>query len=283
MPYLRQSHNVKPVRWGSEADVQYAIAKNSEKIYGVDPDSNVLTMPLFFGFPCLDFSGKQNHGTPYGGVAYHSGSLDFDGTDDYVGVGSGVPTSLKMGTGSFTVSAWVTIDAYTTTGGRIVAVGTNVKRYELRETLTVTDKRIYLTIDDDTTKTDLFLTASNLDDSNRHYIVGVRDRASDLLRIYIDGIQKVSGADNTNNSIDEDTAACIGRLSEADAFFDGLIADTRINNIALTVEQIALFYARKWDLYRRVGRTYYSVAAASGFQPAWARNSNIILQPGVYS
>ena len=73
----------KPRRWGSFQDVQYAIRKNAEKIYQIDPDSIVLCMPLFWGLPPLDYSGKNNHGTNYG-ATYKDGGLDFDGSNDYI-------------------------------------------------------------------------------------------------------------------------------------------------------------------------------------------------------
>ena len=56
----------KPRKWGSFQDVQYAIRKNAEKIYQIDPDSMVLCMPLFWGLPPLDYSKFGNHGTNYG-------------------------------------------------------------------------------------------------------------------------------------------------------------------------------------------------------------------------
>ena len=256
MPYLRQSHNVKPVRWGSEADVQYAIAKNSEKIYGVDPDSNVLTMPLFFGFPCLDFSGKQNHGTPYGGVAYHSGSLNFDGVDDYVGATD--KNSLDI-VDDLTLSVWIkTTDNNTLRGiiGKDTDTSLNICPY----TLYYNSGEVRFLMGQGTS---FALAETNTVENNGtwKHIVATIDNTN-ILKIYINSVQTgttptFSGTRQSNNN-----ELWIGKMPLYNGVLSALIDEVRINNIVLTAEQNALFYARKWDLYRRVGRTYYSVAAA---------------------
>jgi len=255
--FLRHSHNVKPERWGSEADIQYAIRKNSEKIYGVDPDTNCLIMPGFWGFPCLDFSGKQNHGTPYGGVAYHSGSLDFDGGDDYVEV---TDNPLDI-TGSISISGWVYRKTNTVTHHIISKNALANTPFQIAMVATTNVLRSYTrgiapeTIDStDTVSLNAW-----------HNIVFVRDFSTVKVTFYIDGIQDSGGwqAYDPNDVAANDITAkigCIGNLSGN--FLNGPISEVRINNIALTAKQIALFYARPWDLYRRVGRTYYSVAAA---------------------
>ena len=45
--FLRHSYNVFPSLWGSDADVQYAVKTNCEKIYGIDSDKLVLAMPMW--------------------------------------------------------------------------------------------------------------------------------------------------------------------------------------------------------------------------------------------
>ena len=246
--YLRQSHLVKPARYGSEADVQYSIAKNSEKIYGVDPDSNVLVMPLFFGFPCLDYSGKQNHGTPYGGVAYHSGSLDFDGVDDYVGV----PTINEVVT-NVTYSAWINPDSIGAWNGIIFSRSAyNVGM--------------------------IFHSSGNVGytwQNDYNFNSGLASPVDKLsfvsVTFYPAGATVYVGTDGVLSSASSGTAHVAQTMNDvkigtddnqATRWFNGLIDEVRISNVALTAEQIALFYERPWDLYRRVGRTYYSITAA---------------------
>jgi len=271
--FLRHSHNVKPERWGSEADIQYAIRKNSEKIYGVDPDSNVLVMPLFFGFPCLDFSGKQNHGTPVGGVAYHSGSLDFNGTTGYVDGGSNPSLDNLVDSGDFSGAAQIYMTAHSAitgspgwrqrifakrnaapTDGWVVSIG-DIKSIDFVSISAGSGDAIYKSSADD------------IPLNQWKFVAFAYTNSSQSAKLYIDG-QEVSytvqtaGVDATH--IDSSASLRIGASYNLAAyqFFNGLIPEVRINNIALTAEQIALFYARPWDLYRRVGRTYYSIAAA---------------------
>lgn len=60
--FLRQSYNIPPSRWGSPADVQYAVKVNSEKIYNRQYENIILALPLFWGLPFLDYSENNNKG-----------------------------------------------------------------------------------------------------------------------------------------------------------------------------------------------------------------------------
>jgi len=264
MPYLRQSHNVKPVRYGSDVDVMYSIAKNSEKIFGVDPDTNCLIMPLFFGFPCLDFSGKQNHGTPAGGVAYYSGSLSFDGVDDYVTI----PNSILSGMSTCAFGSWYKPDSVADNWATIFSDredGSN--RFLLAHWDDATDLKLFISISN--TASTYAYTTNDVFVLRQWSYIGVvyngnGSTNSDKLKVYIDGVEKsLTFSGTLPSSIPIITnPVYIGAEIIGANYIDGLIDEVRINNIVLTAEQTALFYARKWDLYRRVGRTYYSVAAA---------------------
>ena len=64
----------KPRIFGSFADRQYAVWKNAEKIYKIDPACMTLVMPLFWGVPTLDYSKRANHAT-YTGIQYKNKGL----------------------------------------------------------------------------------------------------------------------------------------------------------------------------------------------------------------
>jgi len=241
--FLRQSHLVKPARWGSYADVMYAIRKNSEKIYGVDPDSNVLCMPLFWGFPCLDFSGKQNHGTPVGGVAYHGESLDFDGVDDYVGVGDlsafssdsySVLLWLKADSLSHTEypgiisnNVWVGFNIHTTTIGILYAGTGGLNRIQTSEGYITTAKGFHLVL--------------TLEHGIGHklYKNSVKTHENANFPASVWGITEISGTTR----------------------WSGLISEIRVNDVAHTAEQIALFYDLPYGLYQQVNRPFWSIPA----------------------
>ena len=92
----------KPRIWGNFADRQYAIRENLEKIYKIDPDNDVLRIPLFWGLPILDYSNYANHGTNHG-ATYKNGSFVFNGSDTYINVLNN--DSLKIASNEIVLSA----------------------------------------------------------------------------------------------------------------------------------------------------------------------------------
>jgi hypothetical protein len=67
--------------------------------------------PPYNGTLWRDISGNNNNGTLTNGPTFNSsngGSIVFDGVNDYVNCGNN--TSLRMGTGDFTVSVWVRLN-----------------------------------------------------------------------------------------------------------------------------------------------------------------------------
>ena len=62
------------------------------------------------GTTWYDLSGNTNNGTLTNGPTFNSansGSIVFDGTNDYTTLGSSVPTTLRIGDGDFTIDFWV--------------------------------------------------------------------------------------------------------------------------------------------------------------------------------
>jgi len=62
------------------------------------------------GTSWYDLSGNVYNGTLTNGPTYDmadGGSIQFDGTNDYVTLGSSVPTNLRIGEGDFTIDFWV--------------------------------------------------------------------------------------------------------------------------------------------------------------------------------
>jgi hypothetical protein len=141
----------------------------------------------------LDSTSNWNHGTSNGTMTVAdqvagqiNGSLDFDGTDDYLDAGT--DASLDMGAGDLTLEAW-----FNTTGvvaQRVVgkgSSGTAAKRYVL--SLDTTDcgvGPIKGELDDDTTK-QFICSAATYNDGTWHYAAVVRDGTN--LRLYLDGTE----------------------------------------------------------------------------------------------
>ena len=83
--FLNQSQNIKPIQWGSDADVQYATQKNAEKIYGINPENILLAMPMWEGTGNVvkDYSLGKNNGIVHGTI-WTPQKLNFNGINSYI-------------------------------------------------------------------------------------------------------------------------------------------------------------------------------------------------------
>lgn len=264
MIFLRQSHNIKPPRWGSPADVQYAIRKNSEKIYDCDPDNDVLVMPLFWGLPPLDYSGFNNHGTNHGAV-FKDGNLNFNGIDNKITVDAN--TSLDTGN-NLTISLWVKRnEALLADYKALVAYSEDVtdSQYSLFYNA---DERLSFWIYENISWRG-FTGTAQIQDIKMHHIVLIWDGAN--IWTYIDGSEDNTGAFAyiPNNNME---TLWIGNEKTAGRELDGQISEVRVSGTARTANQIALSHDRPWDLYRPVSRPVYSIPAVGVTIPIFMQN-----------
>ena len=227
--FLRQSYNVKPLRWGSPADIEYAIKVNAEKVYDVDPDSIVLAMPLFWGLPCLDYSGKRNDGVNHGAY-YKDGELEFDGVDeDTVSL-----SEINIGT---IHSVFGLAKGNVDSTGFLGKHGSDyVFYYE--------SNRIYYL--------GIHWNYTVLDDTTWHRYVIVRNGTS--LFLYMDGVSQGEKIIGSNNDCH---ITMIGGLDGW--YWTGSINEVCIYNTTFTADQIALFHALPYGLYQPVIRPVYLI------------------------
>ena len=124
------------------------------------------------------------------------GSAVFDGTDDLLKVANN--TSLRLGTGDFTIECWVYFDDTS------LESGSNRRIFNLHETGNAVDN-LQIVIDDGGYRTagDLFLYSNSIQGyldtdirSGWHHIAVVRN--SGTLKFYLDGVSKYS-ASNTQD------------------------------------------------------------------------------------
>ena len=191
-----------------------------------------------------DSAGTAN-GTPTGGlfVAGKLGQAVSLGGSDYVDCGN--PNQLNFGTGSWSISAWITIPAATTDNMNIFSNGGDSAggiRYMLGVSET-DDHKVCLTLDDNVTKVQSTSSIS-VDDGQWYHIVGIRDGGS--LRIYVNGFQDGSDVALPNGYDISGTSqanAYIGagwnyETSVVQKFFVGVIDEVSIYNYALSSAEV---------------------------------------------
>lgn len=212
----------------------------------------------------IDASGNGNNGTSVSGAATASGKFgnggSFDGTDDYVDVGSGSSLNLS---GNFSVGAWIKTNNasnYRT----IVSWGQHT---------TNLDRSLWL--DSGTGKATLYfyptsgnqiLGTSDLRDNNWHFVMGTWDGTTG--RIYVDGKLENSGS-LTAGSFSY-TGTKIGQNVSNNYRFIGSIDDARIYNRALSPGEVQKLYewapgpVGEWKMDEKVSGDAKTIADSSG-------------------
>ena len=238
----------KPRLYGSFQDRQYSIWRNLEKIYGVDHESEVLIIPGFWGFPLLDYSGKNNHGTNYG-ATYKDGSLDFDGATVLI------PHKAGQDGSAITLSAQIYWKGLFGGYDNII-----IKPAYAYQMYIQTDSTLRF-----------YSSNSNIVSSNTavpvnqwsHVVISADGTANSAFYINGDNVRSVTLTPSTGKIGHIE----IGHWGASSNPFNGLINEVRISNVARTADQIALFHDRSWDLYRPVSRPVWSIPAAGGIAP----------------
>lgn len=244
--FLRHSYNVPPPRWGSDADVQYAIKVNSEKVYGINPNDNRIIMPLFWDSFILDYSKYKNNPTdsqPYGIPIFKNQTLYFDGIDDAVSVGL---NSIPIVNFTYSFNIHPTVSSI---GILLGAQGSSIEyRIEANGTINLVKSGI-VNIGQSTgaLKSNIFQRIAVTYDSSgnwAHYING-----------------KNIGSGINLQTLSYPDYLYIGRSQYALNYFGG-IKDIRICNGAQTSAQIALFNDLPYGLYQKVSRPFYLLPTA---------------------
>jgi len=182
------------------------------------------------GLNWFDRSGNGNNGTLEGGVGYSGtnfGSLTFDGTDDYVPMGS---TGFPFGSSAGTLSAWARTNTISGSFDFIVSYGsasTNVARF--------------LGINNSTY---LFggyandITASGVPLNTWFNMAGVYDGTN--ASMYINGVLVSGPTVKGWNTVA--SSAQIGRQTNGGEYWNGNISQVSIYNRALTAAEVRQNY-----------------------------------------
>jgi len=196
-------------------------------------------------------NGGAFNGDPIWSIGKFGWVVNFDGTAKYIDCGN--DDSLDFPTNSFTVLARVKSSASSI--ARIVSKnygGPGVKWWALTlnedENAQQGDSGLNFAIDGGTTKSTTGV-ASDYSDGNWHFVVGVRDTAADLVRLYADGVEVDNSPDNTGN-ISNTFSVRIGKLGDYDGqYFDGAISLVMIWKRALSPSEIAWIYREQFCMF----------------------------------
>ena len=190
-----------------------------------------------------DSSSNGNDGTVNGAVwstnGIVNGALDFDGSNDYVDLGT-----LDIPGDKMTISAWINADTFSHLGGRdarIVskATGTSAAaHYWMLSTVKSGSNTVlrYRLKTNASTKT-LIATSAVLTTGTWIHVAAVYDGSQ--MRLYQDGVEV--GSTGKTGAIDQNAAvsAWIGRNPDGNRPFEGLIDDVQIHSRALSAAEIA--------------------------------------------
>ena len=231
-----------------------------------------------------DSTGKPNGGDDYVSATGQGGQIpagqEFDGLNDYVDAGT--DTSLDMGSGDFTLSAWIQTTA---TDSPVIAGkggdGTLGIRYLLRVG-PLGELRVI--IDDEPNKVELVSAVTGYNDGFWHHVVGVRDGTN--LRLYVDGTADVNSPSDITGvgSLDSPRVFSIGSIIDEPTvlqsrFFGGLIDEVRVSNVVRPAGWIGTEHNNQLNPGTGVGGFLASIGPqeAQWFDPAWTYRKKITI------
>lgn len=189
-----------------------------------------------------DSSGYGNNGTIYGGAMRtidtpysYTGNyaMSFDSVDDYINCGSSSILDLT----AFTLEAWIKPE---TVGYRYIAIKGNKFAIELAD-FTAYPQGWYTTGNDDT----YYITRSPdpIPMNTWTHIATVRD--GNDLKLYVNGQQKGTLTGPYGGVVQHNEDFIIGNVNAINYFtqyyFDGLIDDVRVSDVALSPEQLGYY------------------------------------------
>jgi hypothetical protein len=183
-------------------------------------------------------------------------SLSTDGVDDYLACGT---LGLINSAGSFSVSAWVNMDA-SGSGGGVLASGTGNQN---RMYISFSTTAVYFAIKTGTGGVATW--SSTLSTGTWYHVVGVKDGTTSYL--YVDGTQRATASVSATLGSTAGTNFQVGKFPTgmtANAF-PGLIDEVAIWDSALSAAQITNIY--KGESNGGSGGTNKTVGSLLSFEP----------------
>lgn len=276
--FLSQSHNIKPSQWGSDADVQYAVQKNAEKIYGINPENILLAMPIWeeSGNVTKNYSIGKNNGTIHG-ATWTPQKLNFDGTNDYADLDNIDRFKTFVGDGPFTINIIVKTNLAAvrrTIIGDWNAIGNGVS-FSIEFGGWLQPINHITTLMSRVDPNAGYLDSGVVYDTTTEYKITITFDGT-TRKIFIQGDLKNSDIPAPWHNIGAALDTSLGRSGAANAnYLNGYIKNTTIIKGAITDEQVALFNDIPYGLYQQVSAPIYYSAPSIG----WTGKMNSITNP----
>ena len=193
-----------------------------------------------------DSSGNGNAGTLSGptwtiGVGNIGGALHFDGTDDYVDVGTFDVIAGSAGNDGLTLAAWFKADSFISTSAdnRIISKSTGTStqnHYWMLSTINSDGVKLRFRLKTDGTTTTLIASSGNIAVGKWVHAVATYDGSN--MRLYQNGVEVGSTAKTGTISTNNAVSVNIGRSPDGSKEWSGIIDDVRVYNRALSEEEI---------------------------------------------
>lgn len=159
-----------------------------------------------------------------GSAALGSSSILFDGTGDYITIPNS--PNWDFGTGDFTIDFWIKTNTYgvkTTYSMRVLSRGVHTTAEHIGMYINTANDFAFIVGTQENT------VSQGISDNQWHHIAAVRN--SGTLKIYVDGIQKLSTT-NTVNIVGTYELVLGAYYPKDGGWFDGSIEEFRISNVA---------------------------------------------------
>jgi len=219
-------------------------AENQQNSHSVWDSSYMMVQHLEekYGTPRFDSTVNGNNGTAYGGISKGSridGADVFDGLDDYVWVANS--PSLNPSS-AITIEAWMNLSL---TGSYINLVNKgDYSQYYLRLGPQAGNAYWCVKFSDGTVKS--IEGGIGWAANKWHYIVATLDTQTQMVKMYVDGVQKLSGTFASGKSIIASTnLVLISAASQRQ--IKGVIDEVRISNITRSAAWIQTSYNNQKD------------------------------------
>lgn len=231
------------------------------------------------GATLRDWSGHQNHGTLTNmdpatdwvtapdKVGRSTYVLDLDGINDYISIAD--DPIFDFTTGAFSVCVWFNAaNLNTTANERLVSKGITGSAEGWEFAILASTDGLWFG-----DSAGLVYTSTDITDGNFYHACGVYDGSGGFsgLKIYVDGVSQslaeagtFTGVQVTNEPL---AIGCLISGGTPQHYFDGLIAQVRIYNRALSAKEIIEQHENPYAMWRRKRRSIGYVAAVGAVAP----------------